>query len=315
MAFWPPGYSLPQPGRQTPTPLPTTPIRRPRLTAREACLLRCLLLGPVRRATAQGDVCLSGQSFIDYYQITSPDEAEERLNGFTYRRFHLTSDAEVPDAFSARLRLDAQASSFGDKGPQPFVKDLYLAWNVGGRSLRMGVTPSPVFQVTERVWGYRGLAQSLLDLNDVVSSRDFGVCANGSLGTDRVRYGGPPEDQLVVSAVADFVTDTWRYDAEGGSLFGDVRFEPRWGLAGRVVVFTVRPSSSPRPARAGSVRLHVRPRRRRLLPDRGRPPHARGARRRGRRRPGRCSGALHRPLRLLTPAGAGFPHSHHLRHP
>jgi hypothetical protein len=142
-------------------------------------------------ARAQSPVEISGQAFIDYYyQIVSPDAAEEGLNGFTYRRFRLTSDVQLTDAFSARLRLDAQASSFGDKGPQPFVKDLFLVWEVGGgHSLRIGVLPPPAFQITERIWVYRELEKTLLDVSGVVASRDVGLRANGPLGSDRVRYG------------------------------------------------------------------------------------------------------------------------------
>lgn len=148
---------LPQPGRQAPTPLPTTSIRRSRLTVRAACiLLGCALLGPVRPAAAQGDVRLSGPALIDYYQITSPDEAVEGLSGFTYRRCRSTTDVKLSDAFSARLRLDAQASSFGDQGPQPFVKELYLAWNVGGHPVRIRVTPPPVTPVAGCVYGQLG---------------------------------------------------------------------------------------------------------------------------------------------------------------
>ena len=167
-------------------------IRRSRLASLAACaLLGCALLGSVRPAFAQTTVKIGGQAFLDYYyQITSPDAAEEGLNGFTYRRFRVTTDAKISDAFSARLRLDAEAGTFGPKGPQPFVKDLFLNWKVGGgHSLRFGVTPPPAFQVAEDVWVYRGLEKTLLDLNKVVASRDFGVRANGPLGTDKVRYG------------------------------------------------------------------------------------------------------------------------------
>lgn len=167
-------------------------IRRSRLAGLAACaLLGCALLGSVRSAHAQTEIRISGQAFIDYYyQITSPDDAEEGLNGFTYRRFRVTTDAKISDAFSARARLDAEAGTFGPKGPQPYVKDLFLNWKVGGgHSVRMGVTPPPAFQVAEEVWVYRGLEKTILDLNRVVSSRDFGVRANGPLGTDKIRYG------------------------------------------------------------------------------------------------------------------------------
>lgn len=173
--------------------MPSTPIRRPRLTARVACiLLGCLLLGSVRRAAAQPPVEISGLAYVDYYyQLTAPDDADEGANGFAYRRLYLTADAPISDAFSARARLEASNSSLGPKGPTPFVKDLYLKWQVGsGHALTIGVTSPPAFGTAEDVWGYRSLEKTTLDLNGVVSSRDFGVRANGPLtpgGT--LRYG------------------------------------------------------------------------------------------------------------------------------
>ena len=170
----------------------TSRIGRSRLAGFAACaLLGCALFGSVRPALAQTAVEIGGQAFIDYYyQITSPDEAEEGFNGFTYRRFRVTTDVKLSDAFSGRMRLDAEASNVGAKGPEPFVKDLWLQWKVGGgHALRMGVTNPPAFEIAERVWVYRGLEKTILDLNKVVASRDFGVRANGPLGSDKVRYG------------------------------------------------------------------------------------------------------------------------------
>lgn len=154
-------------------------------------LLGCALLGSVRPALAQSPVQLSGLAYVDYYyRITSPAAATEGLNGFTYRRLYLTADGKISDAFSARARLEAADSNLGGKGPEPFVKDLYLNWNVGGgHSLRMGVTSPPAFEISEKVWGYRSLEKTIVDLNKVVSSREFGIRANGPLAGDQVRYG------------------------------------------------------------------------------------------------------------------------------
>ena len=154
-------------------------------------LFGCAHWGSVRPALAQTPIKLSGLAYVDYYyQITAPDDADEGLNGFTYRRLYLTADGKISDAFSARARLEAADSNLGGKGPEPFVKDLYLNWKVGGgHSLRMGVTSPPAFEISERVWGYRSLEKTIVDLNKVVSSRDFGVRANGPLVGDQVRYG------------------------------------------------------------------------------------------------------------------------------
>lgn len=168
-------------------------IRRSRLAVLGVCtLLGCLLLGPARPAVAQSPVEISGLAYVDYaYQLTSPDDAEEGENGFAYRRLYLTADAPISDVFSARARLEATNSGLGPKGPTPFVKDLYLKWEVGGgHALTLGVASPPAFAIAEAVWGYRSLEKTLLDLNGVVSSRDFGVRANGPITSDdKLRYG------------------------------------------------------------------------------------------------------------------------------
>ncbi len=272
-------------------------IRRVRLAGLAGCiLLGCVLGGSVRTARAQSPVKISGLAYVDYYyQITDPDDAKEGTNGFTYRRLYLTADAPISDSFSARARLEATDGNLGPKGPTPFVKDLYLKWKVGGgHALTMGVTSPPSFAISEDVWGFRSLEKTILDLNGVVSSRDFGVRVNGPLGTDAVRYGlmvgnnetvfpeddkykrvygqlefypaegvtlalasnwaaydGPREHQLVASALAGYVSATWRVGVEGfyelgtfervddamsygGSLFGAAMFAEQWGLVGRV---------------------------------------------------------------------------------
>ena len=194
-------------------------IRRSRLAGLAVCaFLGCALFGSVRPAFAQASVKIGGQAFIDYfYQITAPDGADEGLNGFTYRRFRVTTDVQISDAFSGRMRLDAEASSFGAKGPEPFVKDLWLQWKYGGgHSVRMGVTNPPAFEIAERVWVYRGLEKTILDLNKVVASRDFGVRANGPLGSDKVRYG------LMVGNNSTVFGEDDRYKR----VYGQVEFRP-----------------------------------------------------------------------------------------
>lgn len=143
------------------------------------------LAAPVRAQSpsAPSTIRLGGLAYVDYYyQITSSDPADEGRNGFTYRRLYLTADATLSNAFRARARLEARDSNLGERGPQPFVKDLYLTWDVGGgHALTMGVTSPPVFEISEAIWGYRAFEATLLDLSGIAASRDFGLRADGPL--------------------------------------------------------------------------------------------------------------------------------------
>ena len=130
---------------------------------------------------------LGGLTYLDYqYRFAPEDVAGD--NGFVYRRLYLTADYRIDDQFSGRARLEIN----DDSAPNPFLKDLSLAWTGlgGGHTLVAGVTPPPiVIETTENVWGYRSLAPTLLD-RIVLSSRMFGVRASGPLTTDGTLHYG-----------------------------------------------------------------------------------------------------------------------------
>ena len=164
---------------------------------RLALLVGFLLVG-TRPALAQ-DIDLGGRLYMDYYyMLSSPesraaastlstfDEARpEGLHGFTFRRLYLTTDFRLSEAFSGRVRLEADEGTVEEDGSMPNIKDLYLTWqSEAGHALTFGITPPPVFGISEDVWGYRSLDQTIMDLNDIASSRDFGVRATGPLAGD-----------------------------------------------------------------------------------------------------------------------------------
>ncbi len=161
-----------------------------RLLAIGGILLACSAW-PLR---AQESVRLCGLIYADYaYTITSPDGTSDGENAFQYRRAYLTADFVKSDRFSGRLRLDGAGSRLNGNGPQtPFVKDLFLVWKNAlgeGHNLTMGLSPPPVFGVSEAQWGYRGLEKTLLDRAGISSSRDQGVKLSGPLGRlPSVRY-------------------------------------------------------------------------------------------------------------------------------
>ncbi len=141
-----------------------------------------LLFAPTGDAAAQV-VDVGGRAFIDYYyRLSSPDESQEGLHGFTYRRLYLTADAAWSEAFSARARLEANDGTMGPRGPVPIVKDLWVEWRYHGpHSTTLGVMPTPAFELAEDVYGYRSLEKTVLDFQDITASRDFGIRVDGPL--------------------------------------------------------------------------------------------------------------------------------------
>jgi hypothetical protein len=137
-------------------------------------------------------VDVGGRIYVDYfYNVSAPDDvaspgAEEGMHGFQYRRLYLTSDFALSEDLTGRARLEAD----GATGGETFVKDLSLTWAYSGpHRATLGITPPPAFGLAEGVWGYRSLDKTIMDLQGVVGSRDFGLRLDGPIAGDgTVRY-------------------------------------------------------------------------------------------------------------------------------
>ena len=145
---------------------------------------------------AQSAVDFSGLAYFDYsYLMNSANAEAEGFNTFDYRRIYLTTDFTLSDQFDGRVRLEAQGRVLTEQGrPAPFVKDAYISWHdpIGdGSRLRLGVQPPPLFELSERTWGYRSLGKTIMDRVNANDSRDFGIRADVSLAGDgAVRLAG-----------------------------------------------------------------------------------------------------------------------------
>ena len=138
---------------------------------------------------AQSAVDFSGLAYFDYsYLMNSANAEAEGFNTFDYRRIYLTTDFTLSDQFDGRVRLEAQGRVLTEQGrPAPFVKDAYISWHdpIGdGSRLRLGVQPPPLFELSERTWGYRSLDKTIMDRVNANDSRDFGIRADVSLAGD-----------------------------------------------------------------------------------------------------------------------------------
>ncbi|MDA1027951.1 MAG: hypothetical protein O3B41_02720 [Bacteroidetes bacterium] len=159
------------------------------------CTALVVTLSAANVARAQVTVKLSGAIFSDYaYTFSSPEGAKDGDNGFDFRRVNFTSDFKLSDAFDARIRLEANDDGTISNGkPGTFIKDLYIRWKnaVGeGHNVVFGVSPPPMWLVSEQQWGYRGLEATLMDRAKIATSRDMGLALSGPVTKDgRVKYG------------------------------------------------------------------------------------------------------------------------------
>ena len=127
---------------------------------------------------------ISGLMYGEYfYNIKSADSLRD-VNGFQFRRIYFTYDQQIAESFDIRVRLEANEITLTAANQfAVFVKDAYIRWNniFEGSNALFGISPTPGVEMAEKWWAYRSLERSIMDLNRLVSSRDFGVDLRGRL--------------------------------------------------------------------------------------------------------------------------------------
>lgn len=148
-----------------------------------------LMIATLTGPAGGDDGKLSGYMFGDYYIVAaSHDSKMERQNGFWFRRIYVTYDRRLTPEFATRFRLEL--NSLGDFSATslrmtPFVKDAYLKWTRARHNILFGLSPSPTWEVVEKIWGYRSVEKTPLDLQRLGGSRDFGVAFQGAFDPNK----------------------------------------------------------------------------------------------------------------------------------
>ena len=149
-------------------------------------LLALALLGSLAAQAPAAENKLGGYLFGDYYyNLSGPREKE---NGFWWRRLYLTDDLKWTDKVSGRFRLEANDINVGQTSRQPkdkmipYVKESALTYKSGNWTVSAGLTPTPTWGLPEKVWGYRAIEKTILDLNKAGNPVDMGVQVTRKLG-------------------------------------------------------------------------------------------------------------------------------------
>ncbi|MFQ5930155.1 MAG: porin [Acidobacteriota bacterium] len=201
----------------------------------------------------------SGYLFGDYYWVgANHDNSLEDQNGFWIRRIYLTFDKPLTETIDARLRFEMNsAGDFRSRSKlDPFVKDAYVRWKFsGGHQAYIGLSSTPTWDVVEKVWGYRSVEKTALDLQKMGSSRDLGVAFKGSLDSGKkVRYhfmlangsgtrseidegkktlfslGFYPTDSVILEFYSDY--DNRPQNADRRTFQGFLAYQREWGRLG-----------------------------------------------------------------------------------
>ena len=136
---------------------------------------------------------ISGYFFGDYYYVLkSHDGRLEERNGFQYRRVYFTYEKDLPAELSMRFRLEMNGKSFPTARQtasklEPYLKHGYLKWKPFGwrTNIYFGLSGAPIWRNVEKVWGYRSVAKTVIDLHKMGSSVDFGVGLQGDIDVSK----------------------------------------------------------------------------------------------------------------------------------
>lgn len=159
---------------------------------------------------------LSGYMFGDYYYIVSAEgEDQKGENAMRFRRMYLTYDKSIDEGISTRFRLEANDAGLGSgKKMVPFVKHAYvkLSDSLLGGELYVGLSGTPTWAHAEKVWGYRSIEKTVMDLNKIGSSADIGVSLKGKSG------------KLAYAAMIGNGPGQKSEDDEGKKMYGSLAF-------------------------------------------------------------------------------------------
>jgi len=136
---------------------------------------------------------ISGQVFGDYFYNIERDDSISKINnailndpknfnGFIFRRLNLTFNHTFTEKLSTRVNVEADQKALTSDGKIGFfIKDLFLkidSFLIPYNTLKLGIIPTPVRDISERWWNHRFLEKTITDLRGIVSTRDFGIEVN-----------------------------------------------------------------------------------------------------------------------------------------
>ncbi|MBI2504526.1 MAG: hypothetical protein HYW07_14995 [Candidatus Latescibacteria bacterium] len=147
----------------------------------KAIVLILALIGGLAFRSDAAEGRISGYMFGDYYyNVSGP---AEKQNGFQFRRIYFTYDLKWSDKISGRFRLESNDAGFGKKDKMiPYVKESSITWKQDQGALSAGLAPTLTWALQEKVWGYRPIEKTVMDLRGKGSAVDLGVMWMRKLG-------------------------------------------------------------------------------------------------------------------------------------
>ncbi len=131
---------------------------------------------------------LSSSLIGDYYFVDKHhDSAFEGQNGFVIRRAYLTYDKTLNERFAARFQFETNQNDYSVASATmtPFLKQAYLSYKRSLKTLYVGLSGTPTWDIVEWHWGYRFIEKTPLDLQKLGNSADGGLAIKGHLDSQK----------------------------------------------------------------------------------------------------------------------------------
>ncbi|OGC80298.1 MAG: hypothetical protein A2W07_07690 [candidate division Zixibacteria bacterium RBG_16_43_9] len=153
------------------------------------CHSSVLLRAEETKPAFQPNGKISGNMFGDYfYNLQNADSTKRDFNGFQFRRIYLGYNYEWSERFAAQFLLEADGAELTSSGKiGVFVKNAYLEWKdlVPMASLYFGMIPTPTWSThSEKIWGYRSIEKTILDLRKAGVASDLGLGLKGKFNQE-----------------------------------------------------------------------------------------------------------------------------------
>ncbi|MEO6904352.1 MAG: hypothetical protein ABI315_14525 [Bacteroidia bacterium] len=106
-------------------------------------------------------------------------------NSFEFRRIYLGYDYSINEKFSTEFLLSYEGQTLSDNATRTvFIKAANIRWKkiLPNTDLIFGQSATPAFpSTTEKVWGYRSIEKTIMDMRGIVSSNDLGISLQSKL--------------------------------------------------------------------------------------------------------------------------------------
>lgn len=169
-----------------------------------------------------------GYAFGDYYYKMHADSfpgmstqysgQSESTNMFDLRRVYLGYEYNISEKFSSDVLLSYEGNTLSDNATRTvFLKAANVRWKncFKNTDVLFGLQSTPAFpMMAEKIWGYRAIEKTILDMRKGASSVDVGIGVQGKIGEKgnfgyNVLAGNGSGTKLETNIFKKFYGDFW----------------------------------------------------------------------------------------------------------